>query len=138
MAFYQIGEQKNRPGVYLRIANRGADIVTASPLPVTPPQTPDSEPPVETDGLLVSYDGSNVVTLTLPEGSTENNPDNAPTLWEDINYKEGYRIIPDTITVGTAFALNEYGWWNGTLYKSLLDTNVYTPEQYAAGWEIVQ
>lgn len=66
----------------------------------------------------------------------ENNPDNAPTLWEDISYKDGYRIIPDTITVGTAFALGECGWWNGLLYESLLDANVYTPDQYGAGWKL--
>ena len=57
----------------------------------------------------------------------ENNPDNAPTLWEDIEYKEGYRIIPQTITVGTAFSKDELGWWEDTLYKSLLDNNVWTP-----------
>ena len=67
----------------------------------------------------------------------ENNPDNAPTLWEDIEYKEGYRIIPQTITVGTAFSKDELGWWENTLYKSLLDNNVWTPEQYPSGWEIV-
>lgn len=67
----------------------------------------------------------------------ENNPDNAPTLWEDIEYKEGYRIIPQTITVGTAFSKDELGWWEDTLYKSLLDNNVWTPEQYPSGWEIV-
>ena len=66
-----------------------------------------------------------------------NNPDNAPALWEDIAYREGYRIIPATITAGTAFAKDECGWWNGTLYKSLIDANVYTPEQYPAGWETV-
>lgn len=66
-----------------------------------------------------------------------NSPDNAPTLWEDINYREGYRIIPETITAGTAFALNECGWWGEVLYKSLLDSNVWTPEQNAAGWEKV-
>ena len=65
----------------------------------------------------------------------ENNPDNAPTLWEDIEYKEGYRIIPKTITVGTAFSKDELGWWNDTLYKSLLDNNVWTPEQNPSGWE---
>lgn len=68
----------------------------------------------------------------------ENNPDNAPTLWEDIMYKDGNRIIPDVITVGTAFAKDECGWWNDVLYKSLIDANVYTPEQYAAGWEEVE
>ncbi len=67
----------------------------------------------------------------------ENNPDNAPTLWEDIEYKEGYRIIPQTITVGTAFSKDELGWWEDTLYKSLLDNNVWTPEQHPSGWEIV-
>ena len=67
----------------------------------------------------------------------ENNPDNAPTLWEDIEYKEGYRIIPQTITVGTAFSKDELGWWKDTLYKSLLDNNVWTQEQYPSGWEIV-
>lgn len=66
------------------------------------------------------------------------NPDNAPTLWEDIAYKQGYRIIPETITVGTAFAKDECGWWGDVLYKSLLDANVYTPEQYPAGWAIVE
>lgn len=66
----------------------------------------------------------------------ENNPDNAPTLWEDINYKEGYRIIPETITVGTAFNKDECGWWKDVLYKSLIDNNVWTPEQYPTGWEI--
>ena len=66
-----------------------------------------------------------------------NNPNNAPTLWEDIAYREGYRIIPATITAGTAFAKDECGWWGDTLYKSLIDANVYTPEQYPAGWEAV-
>ena len=70
--------------------------------------------------------------------TVENNPDNAPSLWEDINYKEGYRIIPETITVGTAFAKNECGWWNDKLYKSLMDANVYTPDQYSIGWELIE
>lgn len=68
---------------------------------------------------------------------TENNPENAPTLWEDIGYRDGIRIIPETITAGTAFAKDELGWWGDTLYKSLLDANVWTPEQNASGWEKV-
>lgn len=64
-----------------------------------------------------------------------NTPDAAPTLWEDISYRDGYRVIPETITAGTAFALDELGWWGDKLYKSKLAANVYTPEQYPAGWE---
>lgn len=66
-----------------------------------------------------------------------NNPVNAPTLWEDIAYRDGYRIIPATITAGTAFALDECGWWGDTLYRSTIAANVWTPEQYSAGWEAV-
>lgn len=65
-----------------------------------------------------------------------NTPDAAPTLWEDIDYRDGYRVIPSVITAGTAFALDELGWWGGKLYKSKLAANVYTPEQYPAGWEV--
>lgn len=67
----------------------------------------------------------------------ENNPDNAPTLWEDIEYKNGIRIIPEVITVGTAFSKDELGYWKDTLYKSLIDNNVWTPEANPSGWELV-
>jgi hypothetical protein len=67
----------------------------------------------------------------------ENNPDNAPTLWEDIEYREGYRIIPEAITAGTMFSKDECGWWKDELYKSLIDNNVWTPEQNPSGWELV-
>ena len=68
----------------------------------------------------------------------ENAPDAAPTLWEDINYKGGYRIIPDVITAGLAFAKGEKGWWGEQLYESLLDANVWTPESYPSGWRAVE
>lgn len=68
----------------------------------------------------------------------ENNPDNAPELWEDIAYREGYRLIPLAITAGLAFKLGERGWWtDGLLYESLMDANVYTPAEYPAGWKVV-
>ena len=28
--------------------------------------------------------------------------------------------------------------YNGTLYKSLIDGNVYSPDKYPAGWEIYE
>lgn len=67
----------------------------------------------------------------------ENNPDNAPTLWEDIEYKDGIRIIPEVITVGTSFSKDELGWWEDTLYKSLIDNNVWTPIANPSGWELI-
>ena len=70
--------------------------------------------------------------------TAENNPDNAPTLWEDLDYKDGYRIIPETITVTTAFAKDECGWWGDVLYRSRVAANVYTPAQYPDNWERVE
>lgn len=67
-----------------------------------------------------------------------NSPDNAPTLWEDIAYRQGYRIIPATITAGAAFGLGECGWWGDVLYKSLIASNVWTPDAYPAGWEVLE
>ena len=69
--------------------------------------------------------------------TVENNPDNAPALWEDLQYRDGYRIIPEVITVTTAFAKDECGWWGDVLYRSLIDANVYTPAQYPNGWEVM-
>ena len=69
--------------------------------------------------------------------SAENNPDNAPTLWEDIAYREGYRIAPDVFTATNAASKGEKLWFGDLLYESLIDGNVYTPEQYAAGWALV-
>lgn len=63
-----------------------------------------------------------------------NTPDAAPALWEDIDYRDGYRVIPSIITAGTAFAKGEQGWWGDRLYTSNQDGNVWTPEAYPAGW----
>lgn len=68
----------------------------------------------------------------------DNTPDNAQTLWSDIAYREGIRVIPETITAAQAFALDELGWWDGHIYRSMIAANVYTPDQYATGWEMVR
>lgn len=65
-----------------------------------------------------------------------NDPDHAPNLWVKINYKDGVRVIPDVISAAEAFALDELGWWNGAIYKSLIAANVYTPDTYPQGWEL--
>lgn len=68
----------------------------------------------------------------------ENNPDNAPALWADLAYRAGHRIIPDVITVTTAFARDETGWEGDTLYRSKKDANVYPPAVRPEDWEVVE
>lgn len=86
-------------------------------------------------GTRISHNGI-IKKAAVDLWDTEsNNPDNAPSLWEDVMYKDGYRIIPDVLSVTTAFSKGEIGWWKDKLYTSLADNNVYTPEQYAPNWE---
>lgn len=70
--------------------------------------------------------------------TAENTPENAPDLWEELLYRDGIRIIPSPITVGLAFSAGELGWWGDTLYRSKVDNNVYTPDEYEANWEKVE
>ena len=108
----------------------------------TASEAPSLFPRLKQDGSLVkagtriNWNGTVKKAAVDLWDTRENNPDNAPTLWEDILYKDGYRIIPETITVTTAFQKGEYGWYGDNLYESLIDNNVYTPEQYKAGWKI--
>ena len=100
-------------------------------------------PRLKQDGALVKAGtrinwGGTLKRAAVDLWDTEaNNPDNAPKIWEDIAYRDGFRVIPQTITAGTAFALDECGWWGDTLYRSTISGNVWTPEQYSAGWEAV-
>lgn len=118
-----------------QINNLNVDDATAS-------RMVDYYPTLKQDGSLIAvntrinWNGKLKRAAVDLWDTADNSPDNAPTLWEDILYRDGYRIIPDVITAGTAFALDELGWWGDKLYKSLLSANVYTPEQYPNGWEL--
>ena len=121
---------------FIETAAEGLDDATAS-------QAPTLFPALKEDGSLVSV-GTRinwkgvVMRAAVDLWDTEpNNPDNAPTLWEDLAYIDGIRIIPDVITAGTAFSKGEQGWWNGALYESKADNNVWTPDDYPAYWEEV-
>ena len=89
-------------------------------------------------GTRINWNGT-IKKAAVDLWDTEaNDPDHAPTLWADIAYRDGYRIIPETITVTTAFSKGEKGWWtDGKLYESKVDSNVYTPAQYADNWKEV-
>lgn len=129
-------EEAKRLRTAIEIGSTSLDDKTAS-------TAPDMFPRLKEDGSLIvagtriNWGGKVKKASVDLWDRAENNPDNAPTLWADLEYKDGYRIIPDTITVTTAFAKDECGWRGEALYRSLVDGNVYTPEQYAPNWDIV-
>lgn len=119
----------------IETAAASLDDKTASTAPTLFPRLKQDGSLIEA-GTRINHNGSIKRAAVDLWDTADNSPDNAPTLWEDILYRDGYRIIPNVITAGTAFALNELGWWGDKLYKSLLSANVYTPEQYPNGWEL--
>lgn len=88
-------------------------------------------------GTRINWNGTVKKAAVDLWDSAENDPDHAPTLWANIPYRDGYRIIPVVITVPEAFALDECGWWEDELYRSKLASNVHTPAAYPDGWEKV-
>ena len=89
-------------------------------------------------GKRIQYNGILYKASVDLWDTEENSPENAPTLWGKIQYHNGVRIIPEVITVTTAFAFNELGYWeaDGKTYKSRKDANVHTPAAYPEGWEL--
>lgn len=114
------------------------------------PAVPDKEasacadlyPVMRYDGKLIPYKArinwNGVLKMAAQDlwDIEENNPDNAPILWTDINYRDGVRVIPETFTAADAFALDELGWWKGQIYKSGMNGNVYTPDTQPLVWEL--
>lgn len=134
MSTYTERARKLRP--YIEQAAQGLDDKTAS-------EAPNLLRNLAADGRLVKagtrINWNGVVKRAAVDlwDTAENTPDNSPTIWEDIGYRQGFRIIPDTITAGLAFAKGEKGWWGYDLYESLLESNVWTPAAYPSAWQKV-
>ena len=121
----------------IETSSQSLDDKTASTVPTFFPKLKEDGSLIKA-GTKIHWNGSVKKAAVDLWDTKENNPDNAPTLWANIDYRDGYRLIPDIITVTTAFAKDECGWWGDVLYKSLVDNNVYTPEQYSLNWEEVK
>ena len=68
--------------------------------------------------------------------TAENAPDNAPDLWSDLAFHDGYRIIPTAFTAELAFSEGETGWWeqDGCYYTANANGTVWTPSEYPSAW----
>ena len=65
-------------------------------------------------------------------------PDITPSLYTAIGLNpQGYPKWSRPTGAHDAYNIGDIVDYNGTLYKSLIDGNVYSPEEYPAGWEEV-
>lgn len=66
-------------------------------------------------------------------------PDMAPSLYVPIGLNDsGYVVWSQPTGAHDAYGIGDIVDYNGTLYKSLIDGNVYSPDEYPAGWEIYE
>jgi hypothetical protein len=70
--------------------------------------------------------------------SEEWTPDSAASLYKAIGMtEEGYPEWVQPLGTSDAYNTGDIVSYNGTLYKSTIDGNVWNPVDYPAGWEIV-
>lgn len=66
-------------------------------------------------------------------------PESTPALYEPLGLdKDGYPIWSQPSGAHDAYNTGDVVSCNGTLYQSLIDGNVWSPEAYPAGWEAVE
>lgn len=66
-------------------------------------------------------------------------PSGSATLYEPIGLTEqGHPVWSKPSGAHDAYNTGDIVDYNGTLYKSLMDGNVYSPDEYPSGWEVVQ
>ena len=65
-------------------------------------------------------------------------PDTATSLYSPIGLDDsGYPVWSQPTGSHDAYNTGDIVNYNGTLYKSLMDGNTYSPEVYPAGWEVL-
>ena len=58
-------------------------------------------------------------------------------LWVEVAAPGEYREIKEGMLSTEAFAIGEIGWYKtkDALYRSVIDANVWTPDDFPQGWE---
>lgn len=66
-------------------------------------------------------------------------PNSTPSLYEPIGLNEqGYPVWSRPSGAHDAYNTGDIVDYNGQLYKSLINGNVYSPDEYLAGWELYE
>ena len=95
-------------------------------------------------GEFVTY-GTNAVgdpqlykVVQAHTSQTDWTPDITPALFSPIGLDDkGYPVWSQPTGAHDAYNMGDIVDYNGVLYKSLINGNVYSPETYPQGWEVV-
>lgn len=107
-------------------------------------QSAELFPKMKYDGSLIEYrqrinwKGAVKMARQALWDTEQNDPDHAPNLWADLPYRDGIRVIPETMTAEEQFHAGELGWWGDTLYRAKYDGTVWPPSIVPDRWEVVE
>lgn len=90
-------------------------------------------------GDRVRYDGVLYKCLQAHTSQSDWTPTAAPSLWTKV-------LIPDSDTIPeweqpdstNGYSKGDKVKYNGAVYESLIDNNVWSPDAYPAGWQVVE
>ena len=90
-------------------------------------------------GDIFTYGDNNACYKVLQSHKSQADwqPDKTPALYKLIGSNDdGYLEWKQPLGAHDAYGIGDIVWYNGKLYKSLINGNVWSPDAYAAGWEI--
>lgn len=86
----------------------------------------------------INYNGSLYRVITAHTSSEEWTPDTAASLFDAITMTEsGYEVWTQPTGAHDAYNTGDIVSYNDLIYKSLIDGNIYSPDAYPDGWELV-
>lgn len=91
-----------------------------------------------------SYKGSLYKVVQAHKTQADWTPDKTPALFTKVEPnkdKDGTEIVPEfkkPTGAHDAYKKGDKVLFEGKVYESLIDANVYSPSEYSAGWELIE
>lgn len=88
---------------------------------------------------LRQYENELYKCIQAHQAQSDWNPAITPSLWKKLGINEnGIMEWSQPISSADAYMTDDEVMYNGVHYRSTIDNNVWTPEAYPQGWEVVE
>lgn len=86
-----------------------------------------------------TYEGKLYKCVQAHTSQNDWTPDTATSLWKEVGITEsGIAEWSQPISSADAYMIDDEVMYNGVHYRSTIDNNVWSPEAYPQGWEVVE
>ncbi|MCD8384128.1 MAG: hypothetical protein LUC39_04120 [Clostridiales bacterium] len=90
-------------------------------------------------GMRVQYGGTVYAVLQAHTSQSDWTPENAPSLFAEVLPGQGGSEVGEWVQPESTngYMTGDRVVYNGTVYESLIDNNVWSPEAYPEGWQAI-